>query len=116
MDTTIVEKIDRFNNNLAMLHQTVEMTKPVLEGMKTAMAVQWFTGNIFLILFFAMTIVSLVLYVKKVQKIMIGIRMPVKLIAIYSIVFISFMVLFNILPQSGMTQAQKEIAGNVESN
>lgn len=106
IDSLLVGKLDRFNYNLAMLHQTVEMTKPVLEGMKTAMAVQWFLGNIFLIVLFAASVVLLIHHYKKMKKLQPGFRIPKKLFVIYSVAFVLFMAAFNILPQMGMEQAQ----------
>ena len=97
-------KLNSFNYNLYMLHKTMEMTKPVLEGMKTTMAVQWFLGNIFMIVLFIAFIVLLVLYFKRIKKSMPGFVFPKWIFIIYSCLFLLFFMGFNVLPQMGMEQ------------
>lgn len=113
IDTLIAGKLDRFNYNLYMLHKTVELTKPVLEGMKNAMAVQWFLGNIIIIVLFSLTIIYLVLQYKKIKKIMPSYKVPKRFFILYSSLFFLAMIGFNCLPNMSMEQIQME---STESN
>ena len=110
-DTLLIGKLDRFNYNLSMLHQTVELTRPVLEGLKNVVAVQWFLGNLFLITFFTATMIYLVLYSQKVKKVLPSFKLPRIYLITYSVLFIVSMFAFNFLPQTGMERSR---AGLIE--
>lgn len=104
----LLGKIEKFNENVYMLHKTVEMTKPVLEGMKTAMAVQWFLGNISIILLFGMSITLMVFYVKRLKKIQPKYKVEKKYFIIVSVMFVVLLLGFNIIPQTGMERINLE--------
>jgi hypothetical protein len=102
---TIAGKIERFNENLAMLHKTVEMTKPVLENMKTVLAVQWFLGNIFMFGIFISTGIVLFLHYKNVKKRIPDFKIKVWHMVVYIAVFALMVLAFNFLPGLGTDHA-----------
>lgn len=109
VDTTgaIAGKIERFNENLAMLHKTVEMTKPVLENMKTVLAVQWFLGNVFMFSMFIATGVVLFLHYRNVKRKIPDYRIKAWYLIAYASIFVLMVLAFNFLPGLGTSHAYR---------
>jgi hypothetical protein len=109
VDTTgaIAGKIERFNENLAMLHKTVEMTKPVLENMKTVLAVQWFLGNVFMLGMFICTGVVLSLHYSNIKKQIPDYKVKVWYLVGYVVAFALMVLAFNFLPGLGTNNAYR---------
>lgn len=104
---SLAQKIAGFNQNVAMLHKVVEMTKPVLENLKTVCAVQWFLGNVFMLLLFLMAGVLVYLQARYVKKMLPAFKLKVwrwHWIA-YIAVFVIFLLVFNFLPGLGTNHA-----------
>jgi small-conductance mechanosensitive channel len=101
----IASKIDKFNENLSILHRTVEMTKPVLQNMKNVLALQWFLGNAFLIIMFICTGIVLFLHTKSVKKRIPNFKISVWYVLVYIFAFGLMLLLFNFLPGLGTDHA-----------
>lgn len=109
VDTTgaLAGKIAQFNENLAMLHKTVEMTKPVLENMKTVLAMQWFLGNVFMFGMFISTGIVLFLHYRNVRKKIPDYKIKMWHLVAYVAMVVLMVLAFNFLPGLGTDHAYR---------
>lgn len=87
-----------FEQNLERLHQGLEATRPIIENLKAVLALQWFLGNVAILILFLIGIRLYFFDLKALKAFKPEYRLPKRWVITFGLSFLIGILAFNIFP------------------